>query len=753
MSSHTRTPRSKRRSSSGSTSHSSPPGPPYASLALKLIRQEWSKLSLAEDTGGKPADRATAATAELEVLVERVKALLLVRIVACVATPGMFPDSSTTMICTTSIRKKRSSWPEQITSQVMQQLHVFVTRILSGYKDVPYHNREHAYHVILSVSKLLDMMTCSYSNLDESTAVPRKFRPPPSFGLRNEPLAMFALVFAALIHDVEHQGIPNRQLASENDRLAVLYNDQSIAENWSLYIAFSELLQDEFVDLRKVLFGYDLESSSYAEEYLNFRKIVVNMVLSTDIASPERSQVGKSKWKEAFGDPHETVEAKMMMNTKRRLSNFSNYSGNSMTSGDSSLGIIAPTIPEKESSSHHQEDDAAEEDPRGTTTDGSKNNLQGRNIVRRMTQESNATTVSDLTTSRRSSAEGGMGDDTVDNCNRTINKTLRYENELYSSLEEVDQDSVTPEHGEDFMGTRSDGIVHTPTSTSEEGQLPRDEGAIGELVQVPNHRTQRRFNNRSNLSSASDHVGGYSSLAAASDHPRHSSGGDGGNGGDQNSRSSLNQFLSVSHHRFESRMSRAQTSSKHYRQRLGILRTVDLGGETLQTYSRHDRLASTSASTIAYSVADLELDEPDELKMTVVMETMLAAADVAHNLQSWSHMLSWSKRLYFELRLAHVTGRGVDVSANWFENQIGFLESYILPLARRLEDTGVFGDECILPGIQFAKRVEDLRDEWLAKGYDVSQELIEQGAQHYPDRGGCGSSNGVNGSKNLQSFK
>ena len=30
--------------------------------------------------------------------------------------------------------------------------------------------------------------------------------PPPSFGLRNDPVVLFALAFAALIHDVEHQG-------------------------------------------------------------------------------------------------------------------------------------------------------------------------------------------------------------------------------------------------------------------------------------------------------------------------------------------------------------------------------------------------------------------------------------------------------------------------------------------------------------------------------------------------------------------
>lgn len=76
------------------------------------------------------------------------------------------------------------------------------------------------------------------------------------------------MVFSALVHDVEHQGIPNRQLAIEDDRLAVLYNDQSMAENWSLYVGFSEFLQDEFKVLRNVLM---MEQ----ETYRRFRRYVL----------------------------------------------------------------------------------------------------------------------------------------------------------------------------------------------------------------------------------------------------------------------------------------------------------------------------------------------------------------------------------------------------------------------------------------------------------------------------------------------
>jgi hypothetical protein len=81
-----------------------------------------------------------------------------------------------------------------------------------------------------------------------------------------------------------------------------------------------------------------------------------------------------------------------------------------------------------------------------------------------------------------------------------------------------------------------------------------------------------------------------------------------------------------------------------------------------------------------------------------------------------------------ELRRAHVAKRGFNPEEKWFENQIGFLESYLLPLARRLEDTLVFGEQA---GQIFAATVEANRDQWLTQGYEESQKIIAAGAKKY----------------------
>ena len=53
-----------------------------------------------------------------------------------------------------------------------------------------------------------------------------------------DPLSEFAIVFAALIHDVGHEGIPNFVLAKENPTMVAAYKGKSIAEQNSIDVAW-----------------------------------------------------------------------------------------------------------------------------------------------------------------------------------------------------------------------------------------------------------------------------------------------------------------------------------------------------------------------------------------------------------------------------------------------------------------------------------------------------------------------------------
>jgi 3'5'-cyclic nucleotide phosphodiesterase len=66
----------------------------------------------------------------------------------------------------------------------------------------------------------------------------------------SEPLTAQAFFFAALVHDVDHPGISNKQLVKENAPVASEYDNKSIAEHNSVETAWSVFMRAEFKDLR-----------------------------------------------------------------------------------------------------------------------------------------------------------------------------------------------------------------------------------------------------------------------------------------------------------------------------------------------------------------------------------------------------------------------------------------------------------------------------------------------------------------------
>ena len=130
-----------------------------------------------------------------------------------------------------------------------------IVKIKEKYNPNPYHNFEHACHVVLNCGYLLYVLGESVSPLDK-----------------------ISLLYSGLIHDVEHLGVPNISLIRKSHDLAVLYHDQSVAEMNSLAIGLNLLQQTEsdiIVDLPKT-------------ERFQFRQNVIELVLSTDIADAYR---------------------------------------------------------------------------------------------------------------------------------------------------------------------------------------------------------------------------------------------------------------------------------------------------------------------------------------------------------------------------------------------------------------------------------------------------------------------------------
>lgn len=82
-----------------------------------------------------------------------------------------------------------------------------------------------------------------------------------------------ALLFAALMHDIDHTGKNNLFEINNNSKLAVRYNDNSVLENHHSARTFKLLEERDFNIFEKM----------HQDDYPAFRKYVIRGIMSTDI--------------------------------------------------------------------------------------------------------------------------------------------------------------------------------------------------------------------------------------------------------------------------------------------------------------------------------------------------------------------------------------------------------------------------------------------------------------------------------------
>jgi 3'5'-cyclic nucleotide phosphodiesterase len=89
-----------------------------------------------------------------------------------------------------------------------------------------------------------------------------------TYGITSDPLTQFATVFSALIHDTDHAGVSNAQLVKEKAPVALQYRDKSVLEQNSIDLAWNLLMNNEYRQLRAVIYQTD-------PELKRFRQLVV----------------------------------------------------------------------------------------------------------------------------------------------------------------------------------------------------------------------------------------------------------------------------------------------------------------------------------------------------------------------------------------------------------------------------------------------------------------------------------------------
>lgn len=184
-----------------------------------------------------------------------------------------------------------------ISDTVEHELRSLIACIAETYRQNPFHNFEHASHVVMSVVKLLSRIVApdhlQFEHTDSEKAIAATLHD-HTYGITSDPLTQFACAFSAIVHDADHRGVTNPQLATEERNLAARYSNRSIAEQNSFDISWDMLMEDRFANFRSVL-------CPTQEELRRFRQLVVNGVMATDISDKELKVLRNARWDKAFG--------------------------------------------------------------------------------------------------------------------------------------------------------------------------------------------------------------------------------------------------------------------------------------------------------------------------------------------------------------------------------------------------------------------------------------------------------------------
>lgn len=135
--------------------------------------------------------------------------------------------------------------------------------------------------------------------------------------------------------------------------------------------------------------------------------------------------------------------------------------------------------------------------------------------------------------------------------------------------------------------------------------------------------------------------------------------------------------------------------------------------------TRWDRAFKNGSSSEGESREDTKA--ANDRKATIVIEHLIQASDVAHTMQHWHIYRKWNERLFQECYKAFKEGRAEkDPSEFWYEGEKGFYDYYIIPLAKKLKECGVFG----VSSSEYLDYALKNREEWEVHGQEAVEEMM-----------------------------
>ncbi|KAK2144659.1 hypothetical protein LSH36_739g01001 [Paralvinella palmiformis] len=140
----------------------------------------------------------------------------------------------------------------KINTQILESFLIKLEEGYSKYKN-PYHNLVHAADVTQTTHHIVSQSGLALWLTD---------------------LELLAVLVAAMVHDYEHTGTTNTFHINTSSEVALIYNDRAVLESHHVSAAFRFMREDD----------YNILSGLKKEEYRDFRSLVIDIVLATDMS-------------------------------------------------------------------------------------------------------------------------------------------------------------------------------------------------------------------------------------------------------------------------------------------------------------------------------------------------------------------------------------------------------------------------------------------------------------------------------------
>lgn len=149
------------------------------------------------------------------------------------------------------------------------------------------------------------MTLCSQPGLNqiaEDELTDNSLKPKEVPKLSIDPRLQFASMFAALIHDVGHNGTSNQSLSEDASELATGHEVTTKVQLRSFQIAWDLFTESEFSAFRTSV-------CHTTEEEERFRQLVLDLVLATDLEDDDQMKDRQERWRQAFCETERATDS------------------------------------------------------------------------------------------------------------------------------------------------------------------------------------------------------------------------------------------------------------------------------------------------------------------------------------------------------------------------------------------------------------------------------------------------------------